>query len=127
MTVDVDRQYKEIPVERMGAARFQARQQNADSNVGDLATSIEQGLFSPIPVTGSSGGAYELTAGHRRMEAHGAPETTTHVREKRHETAQVTAGTHSRMQNHKEQNPEHPASGLWTRRGAGEEPGVGCP
>lgn len=69
--MDVDRQYKEIPVERIDTTRFQARQQNIDANVNDLATSIEkQGLFSPILVTDSGGGKYELIAGQRRMKAY---------------------------------------------------------
>ena len=69
--MDVDRQYKEIPVDRIDATRCQARQQNIDANVDDLATSIEkQGLFSPILVTDSGDGAYELIAGQRRMKAY---------------------------------------------------------
>lgn len=69
--MDVDRQYKEIPAERINTTRFQARQQNIDANVDDLAASIEkQGLFSPILVTDSGGGTYELIAGQRRMKAY---------------------------------------------------------
>jgi ParB family transcriptional regulator, chromosome partitioning protein len=65
--------YEEIDIsdQVIDTTKAQARQSNINSNVSDLAATIElQGLFSPVLLVELDGGRYELIAGQRRMKAH---------------------------------------------------------
>lgn len=64
------RRYAEIPIDCIDTSKIQARQENINSNVENLANSIElQGLFSPVLVVKTSDDKYELIAGQRRVKA----------------------------------------------------------
>jgi ParB family chromosome partitioning protein len=62
--------YKEIPVDLLDTGSFQPRTHMDDQALEELAGSIKaQGLIQPILVRASSGGRYEILAGHRRWRA----------------------------------------------------------
>lgn len=62
--------YREIPVDLLDTGHYQPRTHMDDQSLEELAGSIKsQGLIQPILVRASSGGRYEILAGHRRWRA----------------------------------------------------------
>jgi ParB family chromosome partitioning protein len=65
--------YEEVDISPnvIDTTKAQARQQNINKNIAELAQSIEtQGLFSPVLLIKIGNNKYELIAGQRRMKAH---------------------------------------------------------
>jgi ParB/RepB/Spo0J family partition protein len=72
MTIErINYEQVDISENTIDTTKAQARQSNINSNVIDLAATIElQGLFSPVLLVKLDEGKYELIAGQRRMKAH---------------------------------------------------------